>query len=249
MSLPGTAAKGGALIALLSLLAACGDKPKTPDSPDDVASDHVAAPRPKGGSSNVPTIDAEVGALDAEAVEAAFSNARPAIMDCVKAANQGLDFEVIGGDMEVEIRVGSDGGVKWAFPRKSTMGHRGAELCILDVLRDQSWPKPEGGEDGIARTRFGLDAPAARPPLQWSAGELGGKGASLGDKLQSCKSSSGANSLEVTLYVDADGNVIAAGASTEDETGIDALDCAANATKGLKLPSPGSYPAKVTIGS
>ena len=53
--------------------------------------------------------------------------------------------------------------------------------------------------------------------------------------------------LAVTLYIDADGNVMAAGASVGDAAGLSAIDWAVKAAEGLSFPSPGSYPAKVMI--
>jgi hypothetical protein len=187
-----------------------------------------------------------VGALDREAVDAAFSAARSSVKSCIDEANRGLEFQVVGGDIEVEVRINKDGSVKHVYPKSSDIGHAGAERCILEAVAAQSWPSPEGGESGIARTRYGLDAPAARP-AQAGMTDLGQAGATLASKLRRCRTQSGTSSLQVTLYVDADGNVMAAGASVGDDAGLDAIDCAIDATKGLTFPSPGSYPAKVIV--
>lgn len=225
----------------------CGDA-KPPDSADDVAprgADDHAAPRPPSSPSG-PSIDAEVGALDPEAVEAAFVNARGEVYRCFEQGNAGLDFAVVGGDIEVFVRVATDGSVRFIYPASSTIGHVGVERCVLEAVKKQSWPKPEGGDEGIARTRFGVDPPG-RPAVSWSSADLGSGGSALAQQLGRCKQQSGSVSLSVTLYIDADGKVISAGAATGDENGIDAIDCAVSAARAQPYASPGSYPAKVTV--
>jgi hypothetical protein len=196
--------------------------------------------RPGGG----PAIHAEVGALDEDKVNEAFQAARPAIDACFASANTGLRYQVVGGDVEVLVRVKNDGSIRWAYPRRSTLGHADTERCILSALEQQSWPRPEGGEEGIASTNYSIDPPG-RPAVDWSSDDLGDAGPALEDKLRGCLSQGG--SLTVTVYVDPDGQAFSAGAAIEDEAALDALDCAISAARDVSYPSPGSYPAKVTL--
>ncbi len=233
-------------IALAASLGCAGDKPAEDPGDVDLAGerDTPAPARPEGPAG--PHIEAEVGALDPEAVEAAFESARAEVHRCFEQGNAGLDFAVVGGDIEVFVRVGSDGSVRWIYPASSTVGHVGVERCVIDAVKKQRWPKPEGGDDGIARTRYGLDPPG-RPPVPWSSADLGSGGSALAQKLGRCKQDSGTVSLSVTLYVDADGQVISAGAAAGDEKGVEAVDCAVAAAKAQRYASPGSYPAKVSV--
>ena len=58
----------------------------------------------------------------------------------------------------------------------------------------------------------------------------------------------GATGLRVTAYVAPGGRVISAGASTPDaEAAATAVDCVVDAVRGLTMPDPGSYAAKVTF--
>ena len=202
-----------------------------------------AGPRPV----TEPAIQAEIGALDQDAVDEAFKAARPAVARCFDEANRGLPFAVIGGELEVVVRVKNDGTVRWAYPSRSDLGHLGAERCIMRALDAQAWPRPEGGEEGIARTRFGIDPPAPRPAVDWSADDLGTNGQKLLDELHRCRREAGTELLTLTMYVDADGNVLSAGAAIGDEAGLDAIECAVNAARSMRFASPGSYPAKVTL--
>jgi hypothetical protein len=228
-----------AICITLLALSACGGTPPA-DAPDDIEAGSAAKPKRGGG---MPMLESEVGALDQDKVNEAVTAAAGDVEGCFKRANDGLDYPIIGGDVEMVIRVKSDGGVRWSHPSSSSLGHLDTERCILDALGKQDWPKPEGGEEGIARVPFGIDPPG-RPPVDWSASSLGPNGSKLQSKLRGCKSGS---ALTVTMYVDPDGKVIAAGASVDDETGIDAITCAVDAAKSLRYASPGSYPAKVSL--
>ncbi len=229
------------LMVLATSLAACSNTPP-PDAPvDDASPDQTQLPMSGG-----PQIQAEVGALDEEKVQEAFNAARQEIYGCFNAANDALKWPVVGGDIEVVVRVKTDSTVRWVYPQVSTIGDRDTERCILDALVKQTWPKPEGGEEGLARTQYGMDCPG-REPVGWSGGDLGKSRAKLEAKVKACARQAGTPGLSLTLYVDPDGRPISAGASADDESGIEALDCAVEAATGLRYASPGSYPAKVTL--
>jgi hypothetical protein len=226
--------------AVLLVLAACSEGSLSPRD----ASDEMQVTQMRGRESGGPVIHAEVGALDEDKVNEAFSAARPAIDDCFDHANEGMRYKVVGGDVEVIVRVKQDGSVRWAYPRRSTLGHSPTERCILTVLERQSWPRPQGGEEGIASTNYGIDAPG-RQAVEWSPSDLGEAGGELEGKLRGCMGRGGA--IELTLYVAPDGDVLSAGAAVDDERAIDAIDCAIDAARSIHFPSPGSYPAKVTV--
>ena len=231
-----------ALLLLFGL--ACCDA-KEPVSPAD-RDDDTAVVVPRSTGSGGPKIDSEIGALDEDAVKETFRKARSKVTRCLRDANDGLDMPIVGGELEVQLRVKGDGSLRWVVPVRSTLGDRKAEQCVLDVLASHTWPIPEGGDEGLARTDYGIDPPG-RPPVAWSPGDLGDKESTVKSELRSCMGNAGASSLSVTIYIDADGNVITAGGAVGDENGIDAIDCAVSAVKRITFPSPGSFPAKVTV--
>ena len=127
------------------LLVGCASEAHKVDTPDNVADDVAPAAAPRRAT---PIIESEVGALDRDAVDAAFAAVRGDVKACIDAANQGLPFEVVGGDIEIEVRIKSDGSVRHAYPKRSSIGHVGAEKCILEAVRAQSWLKPKGAMKG-----------------------------------------------------------------------------------------------------
>jgi len=232
-------------------LAACGGptEPIVPSSggEDDDETVATGTPGPRsGGDPNAPSVQAEVGALDGAAVDEVTGRVRSKAEGCFEQANAKLPFPVIHGDLELTIRIRSDGTVRWVFPSKDELGHQGITDCIAALLQAESWPKPEGGEEGIARASYGR-GPEGRAPVPWGASDLGGAGQSLATELRSCKQRHGAERISVTLYVDADGRVMSAGAAVDAGQAADAVTCAVRAARGKTFPSPGSFPAKVSL--
>jgi hypothetical protein len=210
------------------------EAPETPDGEPE---------SPAGGG---PSIHGEVGALDEDETKKAFGKARPSIDGCLARANDGLSYEVVAGDVEVVVRVANDGSVRFTYATSSTIGRHDTERCILEALARQTWPRPEGGEDGIASTSYSIE-PAGREAVEWSPGDLGPQGSTLKDKLRACQSEAGTAGLSVTMYIDPDGKLLSAGVASADEHGLDAARCALDAARSQRYPSPGSYPAKVTV--
>jgi hypothetical protein len=233
----------GALLAvLLGGAVACGGSPAP--AADDPSGDDTS-PTSKPVRRNAPSVQSEVGALDREAVNEVFQSAMGSIQSCVSRIREELPY--VEGDFEVFLRIAGDGSVRYAFPRSSTLGHHDTEQCIVKALSRKTWPKPEGGDEGQASKSFGFDLGDDRPAVTWQPQQLGTAGNELKNALRRCKRSSGTASLSLTMYVGDDGKVVSAGAAVADEQGIDAIRCAVDATRGATFPSPGSYPAKVTL--
>ncbi|MEM1028902.1 MAG: hypothetical protein AAGN82_01045 [Myxococcota bacterium] len=209
----------------------------------DIGGPRAVGPRRGGGG---PQVRAEVGALDRAAVDEVTTKVRRDAAVCFERANATLAFPVVHGDIELTVRVGAEGRATVVFPSRDALGHDGVTRCISELLREASWPAPEGGEEGIARATYGRDA-EGRAPVPWGEDDLGTAGAALAGALEGCKREHGAGSLSVTLYVDADGAVMAAGAAVDDGDASEAVRCAVSATRGRRYPSPGSFPAKVTL--
>jgi hypothetical protein len=225
------------LLATLGCGCASASVPE-PRSVDD------ASPRRERRAGSAPAVRAEVGALDEAAVKRTFREALPDIERCLASARTRLPF--FEGELEVFLRVTGDGGVRWAYPRRSSFGDEATERCVLAALGARRWPRPEGGDEGETTQHFAVES-EERPAVRWTAADLGPAGSELADRLARCKAASGTRRLEVTVHVDADGRALAAGAAVGDERGREAIGCAVEAATAQRYPSPGSYPAKVTV--
>lgn len=254
------------LFALLLLTTgACGSKPPPPvERPkSDEISSHSGAPSP--------VVEQELGSLDQRAVERKLNELQQgAIEKCHRSGRERIEY--LTGDVKLFMRIGKDGKVKYAYFEESTLGDRDTEKCILDVLSRSDWPKPVGGE-GELRNGFGWGPGGERAPTPWGPEKVM---TALDDAkdvkkdVEKCKAGVKGDFI-VTGYVEHDDSAPAAkhdppkkkqgkkagkeqggkfkalGATPPTKDGADKIDCIVDALKPLKLPTPGSYAAKVSF--
>jgi hypothetical protein len=232
---------------LLALIAApaslfvigCGSAPPPPPE----AAPQTTSQRPR--RSSTPDIQADIGGLNADDVQRAFQKLMPRIEQCQDDRRKEVDkLDFLAGDVSIEVHVDGSGQAKDAFLARTTLGDRATEKCIIDAVKKSSWPKPVGGREGIAKSDFQLPMKGERDAVAWDKGKVAENVNRAKSAFRSCSSGGGA---EITAYVDSDGKVISAGASQTKQGGDAAADCLAAATKGVKMPSPGGWPAKVTF--
>jgi hypothetical protein len=192
----------------------------------------------------MPALTSEIGGLNEDQVDATFDKALRGIKKCLDQGAKRVEF--LGGGVAFFVKIDLDGKAVHTHLERSTLGDRATEKCMLNALRSRDWPKPVGGEIGLARKSYDFDPPNdVRPPTEWSSEEAGPGLDKINGKLDECKDGKGG--FEATLYVDTDGNVLSAGATPPDEEGEKSVDCIVDALKGGTFPSPGSWPAKVTL--
>jgi hypothetical protein len=228
----------------LSLLVAagavgCGGEEPVVKAPEAV---HEAAPTPARRQLKTTS---ELGDVDPEDVTKAFKKLEGPFTDCQK---RGLDrVEVLAGSVKFFVRIGADGSAKWSYLEESELGDRDTERCLLDVVMGARWPKPAGGD---AEARYGMELPlqSTRPPNDWGPDKVAAALGRNGDAIDHCKAGTN-GTFRATMYVGPGGKVMAAGVATSTRDGDDKADCLAKALLKLKgLPSPGSWPAKVSFG-
>jgi hypothetical protein len=219
-------------------LAACGGTTQEAKEPEPVALQPAReAERPKLA------VAQELGSIDPDQVQKVWNRLRPDFDNCRKAGLERVEY--LHGDVKFFIRIGPDGAVKWTFLEDSTLGDRDTEKCLLGVITAAPWPKPDGG-DAEVRNSIGFD-PEGRPPAAWSTDKIAAVLGKNDKDLHRCKGHEKAT-FHVTLYVSPshkDGKVQAAGASVPNKDGADKIDCIVDEVKGWKMPSPGSWGAKV----
>ncbi len=206
------------------------------------------APQPTSGSETIesaPTSQMAVtgimGTIPEHKVQATLEPLLPKFARCFAQGAQ--DIEFIGGHMRFYFRVALDGSVQWVYPRESSVGHRGAERCLLDLAQRVRFPQPKGG--GEAEVAWGFDiepSDGVRPPVEWGADRV----ASLRRELAADCSLSDAR-VSVTAYVSPGGKVAAAGAAADSQRGAAQIDCVLSAVQAARFPDPGSYAAKVSF--
>ena len=220
---------------VLLACSACGGSPppKAEEAPKEET--HEVKPQLK--------MKAELGTVDADAVTRTFHRLDDAFSSCQQ---QGLSrVEVLSGNLKFFLRIGEDGSAKWTYFEESDLGDRDTEKCLLDAVMGARWPKPDGG-DAEARYTLELQAPG-RPATDWSSDKVAAALGKAGVALDQC--TAGSTGIKGTLYVGPGGKVLAAGVAVPSKDAADKADCVAKVLGKLKgLPSPGSWPAKVTFG-
>ncbi len=227
----------GVIACACALGSACGGSEPPPQEP---VATHEAAPKPSRPAFQMRS---ELGSVDPEAVKKTFHGLEEAFTECQK---RGIDrVEVLAGSVKFFVRIAEDGSAKWIYLEDTDVGDRATEKCLVDAAMGAHWPKPDGGE---AEARYGMELPlqATRPPNDWDSDKVSPTLAKHGSAIDQCKGGGGGR-FHATMYVGPGGHVLAAGiaAGKDDE---DKADCLANVLTKLKgLPSPGSWPAKVSF--
>ena len=221
----------------LLLLAACEDTTPPPKTADD-------KPETEEHQTKKLSVSSEIGGLDEEKVNAAFEASLSGLERCLSQGASRVEF--LGGSVSFFVKIDMAGKVDGAYLEKSTLGDRDTEKCMLDAIRSKHWPKPIGGEHGLARKSFDFDPPNdVRAPADYDHEHLGKGLDKISGKLASCKHAKG--SYEATMYVATDGSVLSAGVTPPNEDGEESVDCLVSTLKGAAFPSPGSWPAKITF--
>lgn len=221
----------------LLLALACAEATPPAKTADD-------APETQEDHGSKLAVSSEIGGLDEDKVNAAFESSLSGLERCLHQGSSRVEF--LGGSVSFFVKIDTSGKVDGAYLEKSTLGDRDTEKCMLGALRAKKWPKPVGGEHGLARKSFDFDPPNdVRPPADYDQEHLNKALGKISDKVASCKNGKG--SYEATIYVATDGSVLSAGVTPPDESGEESVDCLVETLKSAAFPSPGSWPAKVTF--
>jgi hypothetical protein len=216
-------------------LVACGGTPeaKAPEPTNDA---------PQAAATSGIQVASELGDIDEGAVKATFHGLESKFMDCQKKRLD--DVEVISGDVTFFLRVGKDGSARWTYFTESDVGDHDTESCMLDVVRATPWPKPRGGEAEVTY-QIGLPQQASREATPWPSEKI----TSLAGSVSHCKEGSSAT-YHVTAYVapaHGGGKVVAVGVAPGERDADAKIACIVKEVRALKLPSPGSWTAKVSF--
>jgi hypothetical protein len=219
---------------------ACGGSEPPPKEPE------APAPPPAHHGPKM-NMQSELGSIDPGETEATWKKIQPALMRCYEDGQKRLEY--LGGDVKFFLRVGQDGAARYVYLVDGTLGDRKTERCMLDLAQGTSWPKPDGGEAEVQKS-MGFDPPGnVRAPSDWSSDRIAVALGAHGADFAKCKAGI-SGSFRVTAYVQPagkGGQVAAAGVAPPSKDGEDKADCLVDVVRKMKMPSPGSYAAKVSF--
>ena len=237
-----TAVTAIAFAALSPLLEACGGSEPPPKAKEPER--ETAKPVSHGP---LPSFSTELGTIDPDEVAKTFAHIQASLMACYADGQKRVEY--LSGDVKFFVRVGQDGAARWTFLEESTLGDRDSERCMLDRIMSTRWPQPQGGEAEVQK-QIGFDAPGnVRAPAEWSTDRVAATLGKHGDDAMRCKKGE-SGTFHVTAYVEPagkGGKVQAVGVAPPNKDAEGKVDCIVDAVKKLKMPSPGSYAAKVNF--
>ncbi len=233
-------------IASSSVLVACGGKEEAKAPVADQAED---SPQRSARQKPLPQVQQELGSIDQREVEKVFAKLQNPLEKCHV---QGRDrVEYLSGDVKVFMRIDQGGKVRWSHFEDSSLGDHETEKCILQVFSSAQWPKPEGGEAEV-RHGFGWGPGGERAPTSWGADKVTKAVDDSKDaqkEIGKCKAGVKGD-FKVTAYVEPDGKngkFHGIGVVPPSKEAASLVECVVKALEDVKLPSPGSYAAKVTF--
>lgn len=230
---------------LLVSAAACGGSDPQPKSADNAEAKHEAVPQERR---NAPQVQQELGSIEPREVDQAVKSVQAELMACQKAGIGRVEY--LAGDVKFFVRISHEGRAKWVVVEDGTLGDRETEGCMRSALMKVSWPKPRGGDEAEAHKSFGFDVFEAREPTAWGTDKILSALSKADKELKACTQGVKGN-FKVTAYVvpqGKDGKVETAGIAVPSKEGEAKADCVLDVVRSMKLPSPGSYAAKVTFG-
>jgi hypothetical protein len=214
------------LLAAAALVAACA---QSAPAPARSAHARLGAAEVEAVDRGPTSYEAEIGGLSQYDVEQQLQALFPRLTDCVRRATDRASF--IGGRVSLRMRVDRSGNVRWAYLSDSTLGDRDAELCVLGIVKNRTWPKPLSGE-GLAETSFDVEPAEAPRPLPSYKSSLLAQRASAATRR--CRKGIHGG-FRATAYVGPKGEVLTAGVAPPDEHGEEASDCIVEALMGLRV--------------
>lgn len=213
-------------------LASCGPKPQDAQPPENKA-------RPD--KKKIPQAWGELGVLEVKKVDETFAGLKDSLQKCIDRGNK-----FAAGNVLYAMRIDHSGKARWAFAKDSSLGDRNVEKCMLDLLRSATWPVPEGGDDGLAEKPFEWPDREERPPVDWTAEDVMPSVQKAKSKIAACRAGN-SGIFRATMIIETSGKVASAGMAPPDEKSEAVADCLVDVLKGLKLKSPGSWPARVSF--
>lgn len=199
----------------------------------------ASAPEPAPPPSAVPAavrIKGLTGTLNTDDVHQTMEARQPELDACILASRRRL--RLVSGTIRFTFEVDAEGAVEDVHAIESTIGHFALESCILRVLSETVFPKPDGSAS--ARFDWGLtvEPASARGPEVIGPEALdkvlGKHGAAVREGCETKRR----ERFRVTAYINRRGKVISAGAVAEPASAREKVECVLDGIKKLKMPKP-----------
>jgi hypothetical protein len=232
------------VVLIASLLLGCAhQEPPPPAEPVRQS----AAPQEKAPDPDEEIkVSGTLGTLNDDEINGPFQRRWDDITRCYQDAQAKLPY--LGGKLELKVRVGAAGEPKKVYVSSSSIGHYGAEKCILAVARELSFSKPRGGSE--AEFTYPLEFRQQRAVHAWDEARVQPAMAKHRKDVSACKARSPNGlpaAVNMTLYVAPGGKVASAGLAADAPLDDAFAMCLVDKTRLWRLDDPLGKIAKATV--
>ena len=206
------------------------------------ASEPTAKPVTFAPSEESMTVTGTLGTIPQRKIHEVLEARLGRFQRCFSKASERVEF--IGGEVEFWFVVDPRGKPSSVYLRKSRVGDRETERCLLEIATAAKFPEPKGGTGAEFSWGFAMDShPDIRPPVELDAARISAESPEVMAAVTACNP----EPLEITAYVDRGGKPMAVGVASATFQSPSVLDCVVQAVTSATLPDPGSYPGKLTF--
>jgi len=246
------------LAAIAVIAGACASSPTAsrPVQPKIAApviapvSDAVPEPGPVPPVSPAPVVPASVrirgltGTLNKDDVHQTMDARQNELNACIHESRRRL--RLVSGTIQFSFKVNAQGAVEDVHPTETNIGHYALESCILRVLSETVFPKPDG--NASARFDWGLtvEPATARAPEPIEDDVLEKVLDKNASELRETCETKRRERFTVTAYINRRGKVVSCGALAEPADAIEKLECVLEGIKDWRMPKQ-KRDAKVTF--
>jgi len=260
----------------LASIASCAKHtppPKNPEPPP--REEEPPPPPPRASHEDEMSVTGTLGTLADEDIAQTFRGRWTDVTRCLRETPPKLGYLV--GKVELKLRVGQDGAAKTAHVQDSSLGHYGAEHCLLELAQSLRFPSPRGGAEAEFSYPIEYKPPrTAAVVMDWPKERVSPeKMANNLISLQMCRTASASQPaaahpkkkhghhaqatmpkgplrpvpahLRMTMYVAPGGKVITAGLSADGPVDPGIASCYMTSAGGWKLDDPGGRVAKLSF--
>jgi TonB family protein len=133
------------IVASLALAACAKHVPPPKPPPPPPPEESVAPPPPKPDKPDEMVVTGVLGSLADDEIAQAFQNRWSDVTRCLRETPPRVNYLI--GRVELKVRIGPDGAPKNAHVQDSSLGHYGAEHCLLELAQSLRFPSPHGGPE------------------------------------------------------------------------------------------------------
>jgi hypothetical protein len=184
------------------------------------------------------------GTLNKDDVHQAMEARQNELDACIHESRRRL--RLVSGTIQFSFKVDAEGAVEDVHPTESNIGHYALESCILRVLSETIFPKPDGSAS--ARFDWGLtvEPATARAPEPIEPDLLDKVLDKHGSEVREACETKKRERFTVTAYINRRGKVVSAGALAQPAEAAEKLECVLDGIKALRMPKQ-KKDAKVTF--